>query len=80
MTSDEGFLCCDTHPALVLQNSIMARLVDLNWWLDEQMPFVPEKMQVRDQLIWQIKEFHYRHSILSMIYHIRANAFRIFVL
>ena len=24
----------------------MARLVDLNWWLDEQMPFVPEKMQV----------------------------------
>ena len=30
----------------MLQNSITARLVDLNWWLDEQMPFVPEKMQV----------------------------------
>ena len=35
-------------------------------------------MCVRDQLIWQIKEFHYRHSILSVIYYIRGNAFRIF--
>ena len=35
-------------------------------------------LYIRVQLIWQIKEFHYRHSILSVIYHIRANAFRIF--
>ena len=32
----------------------------------------------RDQLIWQIEEFLYRHSIPGMIYHIRANAFRFF--
>ena len=32
----------------------------------------------RYQLIWQIEEFLYRHSIPGMIYHIRADAFRFF--
>ena len=39
---------------------------------------IRKTLVTRDQLIWQIKEFHYRHSILSVIYHIRADAFRIF--
>ena len=32
----------------------------------------------RDQLIWQIEEFLYRHSITGMIYHIRTDAFIFF--
>merc|ERR1719500_1906367 len=28
-----------------VKNSILSRLVSTNWWLDEIMPFVPEKMQ-----------------------------------
>ena len=33
---------------------------------------------IRDLLIWQIEEFLYPTSILSVIYHIRADAFRFF--
>ena len=40
--------------------------------------FVPCLIYIRDMLIWQIDEFLYPTSILSMIYHIRADTFRIF--
>ena len=36
------------------------------------------KISSRDLLIWQIEEFLYPTSILSVIYHIRADAFRFF--
>ena len=39
---------------------------------------ISDSVTIREQLIWQIKEFLYRHSILSIIYHIRADAFRFF--
>ena len=35
-------------------------------------------IMIRDLLIWQIEEFLYPISILSVIYHIRADAFRFF--
>ena len=35
-------------------------------------------LDTRDMLIWQIDEFLYPTSILSIIYHIRADTFRIF--
>ena len=50
-----------------------------NWWFNSMRKNINYFLLfIREQLIWQIKEFLYRHSILSMIYHIRADAFRFF--
>ena len=49
--------------------------LNVHWQFSRLWPLF---IDTRDQLIWQIEEFHYPTLILGMIYHIRADAFRIF--
>ena len=50
----------------------------LNVKLGPRCNYHKGRAAIRDQLIWQIEEFLYRHLIPGMIYHIRADAFRFF--
>ena len=40
---------------------------------------IGKMIKVRDQTIWEILEFCYRHQILGLIYRIRADAHGILV-